>query len=92
MTTDMEKASMVDLPIGIAVCKVRASRRLTQKQVADRMGCKRTYISKVENGVASPALEQFVRICDAMQVEPVESASVHLQAKSSNRVIPITWL
>jgi transcriptional regulator with XRE-family HTH domain len=61
---------MVDLPIGIAVCKVRASRRLAQKQVADRMGCKRTYISKVENGVASPALEQFVRICNAMRVEP----------------------
>jgi ribosome-binding protein aMBF1 (putative translation factor) len=70
-TTEMErKKSMADLPIGIAVFKVRVSRGLTQQQVADRMSCKRPYISKVESGFTKPAMEQFVRICDAMQVEP----------------------
>jgi hypothetical protein len=70
-TTEMErKKSMADLPIGIAVFKVRVSRGLTQQQVADRMSCKRPYISKVESGFTRPAMEQFVRICDAMEVEP----------------------
>jgi transcriptional regulator with XRE-family HTH domain len=64
------KKSMADLPIGNAIFKVRVSRGLTQQQVADRMSCKRPYISKVESGFTRPALEQFVRICDAMQVEP----------------------
>jgi transcriptional regulator with XRE-family HTH domain len=61
---------MTDLPIGIAVCKVRAFKRMTQQQVAERMSCKRTYISKIESGCTKPAMEQFVRICDAMEVEP----------------------
>jgi transcriptional regulator with XRE-family HTH domain len=61
---------MADLPIGATIARVRRKRGLTQREVAARMGCPRTYLSKVENGHSYPQLEQFVRIADAMEVNP----------------------
>jgi transcriptional regulator with XRE-family HTH domain len=60
---------MADFPIGLAVRGVRMHRRLSQLQVAERMGCQRTYISKVERASHLPNLEQIVRLADAMGIE-----------------------
>ena len=37
--------------------RIRESRNLTQKELADRIGCTRNYISMVENGVRMPTDE-----------------------------------
>lgn len=61
---------MDDLPIGYAIKNVRESRKLTQLQVAERMGCDRAHVSRHELDRARPSLESFVRLCDAMGAEP----------------------
>jgi len=60
---------MADLPVGVAVKIIREHFKLTQAQVADRMGCPRTYISKVENGHAVPQIDQLMRLAHSMQIE-----------------------
>lgn len=45
---------------------------LSQSQLANRMGCHRTYFSKIESGQVRPMVEQFVRIADAIGIMPSE--------------------
>ena len=52
-----------------AVRDIRASRSLSQRQLAERMGVPRTYISKIENGKAIPTLSSLERLADALAVD-----------------------
>lgn len=63
---------MADLQVGLAIRNTRQSKKLTMDQVADRMGTARSYILRVEKAVVMPGTEQFVRIADAMEIEPGE--------------------
>lgn len=63
---------MADIQVGLAVRLTRAKKLLSQETVARRMGTARNYILRVEKGQISPGIEQFVRIADAMEVEPSE--------------------
>lgn len=45
---------------------IRQSKNLSQRQLGARMGCPRTYISKVENGKAMPNLSSLERIAAAL--------------------------
>lgn len=57
-------------PIGRAIRAVRMHRNLTQSQVAHRMGTVRPYITKIETAVCQPSMESFIRIADALEIEP----------------------
>ena len=52
-----------------AVREIRASRSLSQRQLAERMNVPRTYISKIENGKAMPTLSSLDRLARALQVD-----------------------
>jgi transcriptional regulator with XRE-family HTH domain len=56
--------------IGAIVYKLRVERGLSQATLATRMGCPRTYISKVENGVCVPTFGMIQKIADALKVAP----------------------
>lgn len=60
---------MAKLPIGAAIRRAREFRRLSQKQLALKMGCPRTYLTKVENGYSFPHFDNFLRIAKALDVE-----------------------
>lgn len=61
---------MNSLPIAQAVLVVRLKKNLSQRQVAERMKIKRTYLSKVENGKLTPTIPTLIAISEAMGVEP----------------------
>lgn len=63
---------MADIQVGLAIRLTRLSRKITQTQVAERMGTCRSYILRVETSRVMPGIEQFVRIADAMELEPAE--------------------
>lgn len=52
-----------------AVREIRASRSLSQRQLAERMNVPRTYISKIENGKAVPTLSSLERLATALGVD-----------------------
>lgn len=52
-----------------AVREIRASRSLSQRQLAERMNVPRTYISKIENGKAVPTLGSLERLAGALAVD-----------------------
>jgi transcriptional regulator with XRE-family HTH domain len=57
------------LQVAQAVKELRLLRNLSQRQLALRMHVPRTYISKIENGKATPTLSSLERLAAALQVE-----------------------
>jgi transcriptional regulator with XRE-family HTH domain len=57
------------LQVARAVRDLRLERNLSQRQLAGRMGVPRTYISKIENGKATPTLSSLQRLADALEVD-----------------------
>ena len=55
--------------LGNRVQALRVARKLSQQAVAELMGGRRTYISKVERGLAMPHLRQLQRILAVLDVE-----------------------
>lgn len=50
---------------------LRLNRRMTQKQLADKLGVTRQYLSHFENGerdISNMTLGNAIRICDALGV------------------------
>ena len=57
------------LQVARAVRDLRLERNLSQRQLAGRMQVPRTYISKIENGKATPTLSSLERLADALEVD-----------------------
>jgi transcriptional regulator with XRE-family HTH domain len=57
------------LQVARAVRDLRLERNLSQRQLAGRMQVPRTYISKIENGKATPTLSSLQRLADALEVD-----------------------
>jgi transcriptional regulator with XRE-family HTH domain len=57
------------LQVARAVRDLRRERNLSQRQLAGRMGVPRTYISKIENGKATPTLSSLARLANALEVD-----------------------
>lgn len=51
-----------------AIVSARKSQHLTQKQLAERTGIDQSDISKIENGIANPALSTLKRLADGMDM------------------------
>ena len=57
------------LQVARAVRDLRLERNLSQRQLAGRMQVPRTYISKIENGKATPTLSSLERLASALEVD-----------------------
>jgi transcriptional regulator with XRE-family HTH domain len=57
------------LQVARAVRDLRRERNLSQRQLASRMQVPRTYISKIENGKATPTLSSLDRLAHALEVD-----------------------
>jgi transcriptional regulator with XRE-family HTH domain len=57
------------LQVARAVRDLRLERNLSQRQLAGRMQVPRTYISKIENGKATPTLSSLERLAVALEVD-----------------------
>ena len=42
---------------------------LSQHKLADRLGITQTFLSEIERGRKNPSLEQFFRICEALEIK-----------------------
>lgn len=51
---------------GQVILDARKSEKMTQKELADKLGVNKSYISKIENGVVSPSVAVFYRIMNAL--------------------------
>ena len=60
------------LQFGHKVRDIRISRQMTQEELADRVGTFRTYLSRIETGVANPTLTMIHALAEALGV-PVTS-------------------
>lgn len=56
--------------VGSRVKQFRTGRHLSQKGLAEIMGCVRTYISKIERALCLPDTPQILRLADALKIHP----------------------
>lgn len=49
------------------ISRMRLSRGLTQKQLAEKSGCAPKEISRLENGMNQRVIESVIKIADAME-------------------------
>ncbi len=52
------------------VRRLRAKKKLSQKALADRVGCSVSYVSMLERGQRSPPLETIEKVAKALGVPP----------------------
>lgn len=58
--------------LGARIQQCRKAHGLTQEDVADRMGCSLTYISKLENGKASCNLDRLFELSNLLQCDAAD--------------------
>ena len=58
----------ISMRIGRRFKSARLAKGLSQNQLADKLGCPRTYLSKIENGNLAPRLEQLERLSRAVGI------------------------
>jgi HTH-type transcriptional regulator / antitoxin HipB len=69
--------------IGNAVALTRKQRKLTQTQLADRLGMSRSTISGIENGTISEiGIRKILKICDFLGLE------LKIEKKSARPTLP----
>ena len=56
--------------VGARIQLFRERTDMTQKELAERLGCTPQHISAIERGIKTPKLETFVDICNVLQVQP----------------------
>ena len=47
----------------------REQKGLSQNQLAKQLGLTQTFVSEIERGRKNPSLEQFFRICEALDIQ-----------------------
>jgi len=52
--------------MGQIIHDVRKTEKMTQAELAKRIGAEKSYISKVENGIIEPSIGTFYRMIDAL--------------------------
>jgi len=61
---------------------------LTQVEVADRLSLSQSYVSKYENGERRLDLAEFLRVAEALGIDPVEFLQELLQRVKEQNVSP----
>jgi len=52
--------------VGQMIQGIRKSEKITQEELAKRIGAEKSYISKIEKGIIEPGVSTFYRIVDAL--------------------------
>lgn len=52
--------------VGQIISDARKQEKITQSELARRVGTNKSYISKIENGLIEPGVSLFLRIIDAL--------------------------
>ncbi len=52
--------------MGQLICEARKKEKITQSQLAERVGSSKSYISKIENGTIEPGIAIFYQIVSAL--------------------------
>ncbi|MBM6657301.1 helix-turn-helix domain-containing protein [Bacteroides gallinaceum] len=52
--------------VGQIISEARKQEKMTQSELAERVGTNKTYISRIEKGVIEPGVGLFFRIIDAL--------------------------
>ena len=64
--------------IGSRIRKYREERKLTQKELAQRIGVSSSRVSNWEQGINRPDADTIAKICKALTVSPSELLDVYL--------------
>lgn len=57
---------------GLKVAKVRVKANLSAYELSLRIGKDASYIHKLENGKANATLKTIFKICEVLEIEPIE--------------------
>ena len=55
--------------LGLRVKELRAEKGFTQEELAERTGMFRTYMSRIESGLANPTLTMLYTLATALEVD-----------------------
>lgn len=66
----MAASAQIQRAFGAEVRKHRASRGLSQEQLALEAGVDRTFVSQIERGIRQPSLTTIWKLADALKVSP----------------------
>lgn len=73
-------------PFAEALRQLRFARGMRQQELADLVGCERSYVSAVENDIKQAPGTAFVdKVCALLQLDETESAALHLARRRSRR-------
>lgn len=61
-----------DIDLGSKVRKLRTLADMSQKELADKVGLTASSISQLENNQISPTMNNFVLICNALNISPAD--------------------
>ena len=63
----------------------RESKKISQKDLAIKLGITQGYISKVENGIESPTVRMLYRFADALEICPRLLLFCMIESKDRNK-------
>jgi transcriptional regulator with XRE-family HTH domain len=63
--------------LGQAIKEIRATRSLTQEELAHRSGLHPTYISDVERGARNPSFQALVQLADGLEATLAEIGAAY---------------
>lgn len=73
--------------MGQIICDARKKEKMTQSELAEKIGTNKSYISRIEKGIVDPGISTFCRIIDALglkiEIDP-PSAFIILLFKPMN--------
>lgn len=55
--------------LGLRIKELRAERGMTQEELAEACGMFRTYMSRIESGLANPTLTMLYVMADALKID-----------------------
>ncbi len=61
-----------DQAFGLALRSLRTKRKWSQTDLALRAAVDRNYVSMIELGKSSPSLGMIYRLCDALDIRPMD--------------------
>ena len=77
---------MLQKQLGRKIAELRHTRKLTQEQLAEAVGCSVEFVSLVERGVNAPSVAGLANFAKALKVEIRDLFT--FQGKSQNGSIP----
>jgi len=55
--------------VGVRIRDIRAKKRITQEQLAEKMGISSKYLSSIERGKENPTLNTLIRLAEGLDVD-----------------------